>query len=135
MFKSKIFPKVAKLLTLFVAANTSALLWAQDAAAQTAPKAPVSSLMMQMPMFVLLFALFYFVAIAPQKKQQKLQQDFQKSLSKGDEVVTASGILGVVAGLTDKVVTLEVSPGTELRVLRSQVQARLKELKLSELSA
>jgi len=104
---------------------------AQEAAAPVAAKAP-NSMLMNLPMIVLFVALFYFLIIAPQRKQQKQQVDFQKSLVRGEEVVTASGIIGKIAGLTDRVVTLEVAPGTEIRVLRSQVQAKLKELKVGE---
>jgi preprotein translocase subunit YajC len=118
--------------SLFVFATNFFLLtysMAQEAAVPAeAAKAAPNSLLMNLPMIVLFVALFYFLIIAPQRKQQKIQQDFQKSLSRGDEVVTASGIIGKVAGLTDRVVTLEVAPGTEIRVLRSQIQAKLKEL-------
>lgn len=86
---------------------------------------------MNLPMIVLFVALFYFLIIAPQRKQQKQQQDFQKALSRGDEVVTASGIIGKVAGLY-RVVTLEVAPGTEIKILRSQIQAKLKELAVTQ---
>lgn len=96
--------------------------------APAAAKPPVNPLFMSLPMYGLLFALFYFLVIAPQRKQAKLQQDFQKGISRGDEVITTSGIIGTVAGLTEKVVTLEVAPGTEIRMLRTQVQAKLNEL-------
>jgi preprotein translocase subunit YajC len=77
----------------------------------------------------------YFVLIAPQKKQQKQIQEFQKGLSKGDEVVTTSGIIGKVAGLNERVVTLEISPGTEIKMLRNQVNSKLNDLKNLEGSA
>ena len=104
------------------------------AAGTAAAKPPVNSLMMNLPMIILFVALFYFLVLAPQKKQQKQQQDFQKSLARGDEVVTASGIIGKIAGLTDRVVTLEIAPDTEVKILRSQIQAKIKELKLGEAS-
>lgn len=122
--------------TIFFSLFNAGLVFAQEAAAPatgtTAAKPPANSLMMNLPMIVLFVALFYFLIIAPQKKTQKQQQDFQKSLARGDEVVTSSGILGTVAGLTDRIVTLEVAPDTEIRVLRSQIQGKIGEMKMGE---
>ncbi len=100
--------------------------WAQEAATPAAPD-PVKGLLLNLPIFVGLFLLFYFGVIQPQKKQAAKQAEFQSKLNRGDEVVTLSGIIGTVRGLTDKVITLEISPGTEMKVLRSQVAAHLKE--------
>ena len=46
------------------------------------------------------------------------------ALTKGDEVYTKSGILGKIYGLTEKVVTLEVSDNTKLKVVRSQIAGK-----------
>ena len=132
----------ARFLTFLLTSVPSALLLAQEAAAPVvgAPatpgaKPPASPFMMQLPMMIMIFGLLYFVLIAPQKKQQKQIQEFQKGLSKGDEVVTTSGIIGKVAGLNERVVTLEISPGTEIKMLRSQVNSKLNDLKSLEGSA
>ena len=129
--------KMRSLFTIFVGTTLSIISFAQEAAAPGAAgaKPPVNSFLVNAPMILLFVALFYFLILAPQKKQQKQQVDFQKSLAKGDEVVTASGIIGRVAGLTERVATIEVAPGTEIRFLRSQIQARLKELKSGEVVA
>jgi preprotein translocase subunit YajC len=71
-----------------------------------------------------LFAIMYFVLIRPQQKQQKEQQTMLAGLKKGDDVVTASGILGKVFAVADKTVTLEIAPGTKIRVLKSTIQSR-----------
>ena len=47
-------------------------------------------------------------------------------LKRGDEVVTAAGIIGTIQGINDRVVSLEVSPGTEIKVIKSQVQGLLR---------
>ena len=44
----------------------------------------------------------------------------------GDEVVTTSGLLGKIAGLSEKVVTLEVAPNVRVKVVRSQVSQKIK---------
>ena len=46
-----------------------------------------------------LFVLFYFIAIRPQRKRQKEHSEMVSALSKGDEVVTSSGILGKISAL------------------------------------
>jgi preprotein translocase subunit YajC len=48
------------------------------------------------------------------------------SLKTGDEVVTTAGIIGTIAGISEKVVTLEVSKNVQLKVLRSQVNQIVK---------
>lgn len=75
--------------------------------------------------FGALFAIMYFVLIRPQQKQAKDQQTMIASLKKGDEVVTQGGMLGKIFSVADKVVTLEVSSGVKLRVLKSSIQAKV----------
>ncbi|HPI41228.1 MAG TPA: preprotein translocase subunit YajC [Pseudobdellovibrionaceae bacterium] len=73
--------------------------------------------------FIFVFVLFYFLAIRPQSKRQKEHQKFLSEIKRGDEVITSSGILGTVEGLNDQVVTLEISPGVRIKVLKSNMAA------------
>lgn len=81
---------------------------------------------MQFAPMVALFAVLYFVMIRPQQKKMKEQQKMINELKSGDEVVTTSGILGVIRGLTDKVVTLEIADHVKIKVLKSQVNQVVK---------
>lgn len=74
---------------------------------------------------VALFGIMYVVLIRPQQKQAKEQQAMLGALKKGDDVVTSSGILGKVYAVDAKVITLEVSSGVKLRVLKSSVQGKV----------
>lgn len=74
--------------------------------------------------FVAMFAIMYFMVIRPQQKQFKQHQTMLAALKKGDEVVTQGGVIGRIATITDKVITLEVASGVKLRVLKSSVQNR-----------
>jgi preprotein translocase subunit YajC len=74
---------------------------------------------------VALFAIMYFVMIRPQQKQMKEQQALIAALKKGDDVVTSSGILGKIWMVADKTVTLEVSSGVRLRILKSSIQGKV----------
>ena len=78
--------------------------------------------------FLLIFGIFYFLMIRPQKKRLQEEQNMLKALGKGDEVFTKSGIFGKVSGLTEQVVILEVADGVKLKVLKAQVAGLAKKL-------
>jgi len=79
-----------------------------------------SSLLSMLPL-VLMFVVLYFVMIRPQMKKQKEHRAMVDALAKGDEVVTAGGVLGKVARLGDAYLGLEVANGVEMQVQRSAV--------------
>lgn len=94
-----------------------------QAFAQAAPAAAAggeSSLLTMLPL-VLMFVVLYFVMIRPQMKRQKEHKAMVEALAKGDEVVTAGGLLGKVAKLGDTYLHVEVANGVELQVQRSAV--------------
>jgi len=72
-------------------------------------------------MLVAMFAIFYFLLIRPQTKRAKAHRALIDSLSIGDQVVTAGGIHGKVAGMQDAVVVLEIATGVKIRINRSSI--------------
>lgn len=66
------------------------------------------SLMGLLPI-VLMFVILYFLMIRPQMKRQKEHKALVAGLSKGDEVITAGGMLGRVTKVTDSYIGVEVS--------------------------
>ncbi|OWW22834.1 preprotein translocase subunit YajC [Noviherbaspirillum denitrificans] len=74
---------------------------------------------------ILMFIVLYFLMIRPQMKRQKEQKSMMEALAKGDEVVTAGGILGKVTKVTDAYVTLEVANGTEIVAQKAAVATLL----------
>ena len=70
---------------------------------------------------VLMFVVLYFVMIRPQMKKQKEHKSMIDALAKGDEVVTAGGVLGKVSKLGDGYLGLEVANGVEIQIQRSAV--------------
>ena len=62
-------------------------------ALQTAPGGGMSILLLQ---FGLIFAIFYFLVIRPQQRQRKQHEERLRALKRGDEVVTAGGIIGEI---------------------------------------
>jgi preprotein translocase subunit YajC len=95
-----------------------------NAYAQAAAAGPESSLMSFLPI-VLMFIVLYFLMIRPQMKRQKEQKAMMDALAKGDEVITAGGIVGKVSKVTDAYVTLEVGNGTEIVVQKAAVSTLL----------
>jgi preprotein translocase subunit YajC len=82
------------------------------------------SAVVQIGFFVLLFVIMYLFVIRPQTKQMKAQRDLHASLKKGDEVVTAGGVLGRIYLVSERTVTLEVSSGVRIRVLKTSISAK-----------
>ena len=64
---------------------------------------------------VFMFAIFYFLLIRPQQKKAKEHRALLESLKKGDKVVTAGGLHGKVTALDDKIVTLEIASGVNVK--------------------
>jgi preprotein translocase subunit YajC len=72
------------------------------AASLIALQAPSNQIASMVFMYGAIFAIFYFVLIRPQQKQRKAQDDLVRALKKGDEVVTAGGIIGEVLHIATK---------------------------------
>lgn len=73
----------------------------------------------------LMFVVLYFLMIRPQMKRAKEHKTMIEALQKGDEVVTAGGVLGRISRLNDSYVTLEVADKVEIQVQRPAVQVLL----------
>lgn len=61
-------------------------------------------------MWVVFFAIFYFLLIRPQKKKDKQLKDMRNNLNVGDKVITIGGIVANVAKVEEDVVILEIGP-------------------------
>lgn len=71
---------------------------------------------------VVVFVIFYFLVIRPQQKKAKLHQDMLKTLTKGEKVILASGIIGTVHKvIDDNEMILEIAENVKIRVLRSGI--------------
>ena len=74
---------------------------------------------------IIMFVLLYFLMIRPQMKRAKEHKTMVDALQKGDEVITAGGVLGRITGVSDAYVTVEIAADTEVSVQRSAVQTLL----------
>jgi preprotein translocase subunit YajC len=99
-----------------------------DAYAQGAPGAGDSG-MMSILFMVAIFVVFYFLMIRPQIKRQKEQKSMVDALAKGDEVLTAGGLIGKITELGEQYITLQIASvndkAVEISLQRTAVQTLL----------
>lgn len=88
--------------------------------AQAAGGDTQSTLLGLLPL-VLMFVVLYFVMIRPQMKRQKEHKAMVEALAKGDEVVTAGGLLGKVSRIGEAYIGVELTDGVEVQMQRSAV--------------
>lgn len=63
-----------------------------------------------------IFGIFYFVLIRPQRKQEKERQAMVAGVEEGDSILTTSGFYGVVIGIQDEVVIVEFGSNKNCRI-------------------
>ncbi len=78
-------------------------------------------------MFGAIFAIFYFLLIRPQRKQQKDHEAMVTALEKGDRVVTLGGIVGQIIHAEEDLLTIKTADDTRLVVERGKVGRKLAE--------
>jgi preprotein translocase subunit YajC len=96
-----------------------------NAFAQTAGAGGAAGGLMSFLPIILMFVVLWFIMIRPQMKRQKETKSMLEALAKGDEVVTAGGILGKVTKVAEQYVTVEIAPNTEITVQKSAVSTVL----------
>ena len=83
---------------------------------------------------ILIFVVFYFLLIRPQKTREKEHQKMVNSLNKNDEVVTSSGIYGTILNVKDRTVILRIDDNVKIEIEKSCV-AYLKKIQDSNQGA
>lgn len=73
-------------------------------------------------MIVGMIAVFYFVGIRPQKKQEKEKNNMMNALAVGDEITTIGGIIGKIVSIKEETCVIETShERTKIRILKSAI--------------
>ena len=96
-----------------------------SAYAQAAPAAAGGDGLIGFLPIILMFVLLYFLMIRPQMKRAKESKAMVEALQKGDEVVTAGGLVGRITKINDQYLSLEIAPDTEIVIQRAAVQLPL----------
>ena len=69
----------------------------------------------------MVFAIFYFIVIVPNKRQQKKVQEFLEGLKVNDKVITTSGIFGQVMRLDEQSVQLQIADKVNIKVSKAAI--------------
>lgn len=73
---------------------------------------------------IVLFAIFYFLIIRPQQKQQKEHTSMLEALVKGDKIVTNGGIILEITKVEENFLSTKSTDGSVLRVARNYVSSK-----------
>jgi preprotein translocase subunit YajC len=76
---------------------------------------------MQLLLPVLLLGVFYFLMVRPQQQRVRTHNALVASVDVGDEIVSAGGIVGVVKGVADRDVQLEIAPGVVVTLAKGAI--------------
>ena len=82
-------------------------------------------------MFGAIFLIFFFMIIRPQQKRAKEREKMLSNVEKGDKVITSGGLHGVVAGLDEKTLLLQVSDNVKLKFDRSAIASVITQKEIS----
>lgn len=96
-------------------------------AAFAAPREGGSGTLIFVIQMVAIFAIFYFLLIRPQRKEQERHQEMVDSLEKGHEVITAGGIVGTVIHVDEDRLTVRTGDNTRITIQRSKVSQVLSQ--------
>jgi preprotein translocase subunit YajC len=72
-------------------------------------------------MMVAIFGVMYFFMIRPQQKKQKQIAQMRNNLQKGDKIITAGGIYGIIVELKENYVLIEIDKDVKIRVDKSTI--------------
>lgn len=96
------------------------LLFAQEATDKSPPGPPWWS---SLPAMLMIVVLFYLLMIAPARRESKQRTQLLSTLKKNDEVLTSSGIYGIVSSIKEQgdEVVLKIDDNARIRVLKSSI--------------
>lgn len=81
-----------------------------------------------LPMFAVMFFIFWFLVIRPEKRERKKRDEMMSSLKKNDRVLTTGGMYATVAAVGEKELTLKFDDGpTRVRVVRAAIASVLSD--------
>jgi preprotein translocase subunit YajC len=101
-------------------------MWISEAYAQAAAPAQAAGVdFMSLLPLIGIFVVFYLLLIRPQAKRAKEQKLMIEALQKGDELATASGVLGRVVKVVGNYVILQIAENVQVTIQKTAVQTLL----------
>ena len=77
-------------------------------------------------MMIIMFAIFYFLIIRPQQKQQKAHKEMLEGLAKGDKIITSGGIIAVIVKPEEDFIKIKLNDDTIVKLDRSFVAKKVE---------
>ncbi|MFZ9925355.1 MAG: preprotein translocase subunit YajC [Ilumatobacteraceae bacterium] len=74
---------------------------------------------------ILIFVVMYFLLLRPQRKRQKEAAALQSAIAVNDSVLLTNGIIGVVTGIEDRFLWVEIAEGVQVQVMKGSVGSRV----------
>jgi preprotein translocase subunit YajC len=98
-------------------------------AQQQQPAGGMGAMLIQFVPFILIFVIFYFLLIRPQRQRQKAHEAMIQALTTGDHVITQGGMVGTVTKVEDngKILKIKLAPSVEIRILRTHIASKAGE--------
>jgi len=90
------------------------------------PAGPLQGLASFLPI-ILVFVIFYFVLLAPMRKQQKKTKQMLAALKKGDRVVTSGGLCGTVRQVEEAWIWVQIADNVKVKMARSAVTGMIED--------
>lgn len=84
---------------------------------------------MQFVPFVLIFVVFYFMIIRPEKKRQQKHKDMVENAKKGEKVITTSGILGTIKNIKEDIVSIEIAENVQIDIMKTAISTIIEDEK------
>lgn len=97
-----------------------------QAGAPATGQPPAGNPLIQLLPMILIFVMFYFVLIRPQRKKQQELAAQVAALKGGDQIVTTGGLYGVVSSLQEKTLTLKIADNVKIKLDKAAVAAVVK---------
>lgn len=85
------------------------------------PQTPAVNPFINLFPLILIFAVFYFLLIRPQKGKEKEHQKMLQGLNKNDAVVTSGGIHGVIVSVKEKTLVLRIDDNVKMEIEKNCV--------------
>jgi preprotein translocase subunit YajC len=75
---------------------------------------------------ILLFAIFYFLIIRPQQRQQKAHKEMLEGLQKGDDIITTGGLIAVIVKTEEDFIKIKLNDDTVVKLDRAYVAKKVE---------
>ncbi len=105
----------------FLSASGVAVLLAGQASAQAAGQSASGAIMQQLLLFLPLILIFYFLLIRPQQQRAKQHRAMIDGIRRNDTIVTTGGLIGKVTKVAEQELTVELSEGVRVRLVKGMV--------------